>query len=267
MNPSELTPFLYTFYDKEARVLPWRSDPSPYEVLVSEIMLQQTQVPRVIEKYNEFMRTFPTIHSLAQAPTDQLLNVWQGLGYNRRALNLRKAAQALVAQHNGNLPQTLEELDALPGIGPATAASISAFAFNKPVVFIETNVRSVFIHFFFKNKEEVRDGEILPLVEQALDRTNSRKWYSAIMDYGTILKKQVVNPSRKSKHYTKQSTFEGSERQLRGKVLKLFTKKQSYSRTQLQEACNDSRLDTVLQQLIKEGFLREAKGTYTLASL
>jgi A/G-specific adenine glycosylase len=87
------------------------------------------------------------------------------------------------------------------------------------------------------------------------------------MDYGTILKKQVVNPSRKSKHYTKQSTFEGSERQLRGKVLKLFTKKQSYSRTQLQEACNDSRLDTVLQQLIKEGFLREAKGTYTLASL
>lgn len=264
MKPSELTPFLYDFYDREARVMPWRSDPSAYGILVSEIMLQQTQVPRVIEKYNEFMRAFPTVQDLAQAPTDQLLKVWQGLGYNRRALNLRKAAQAIVTQHNGKLPETLEALDALPGIGPATAASISAFGFNKPVVFIETNVRSVFIHFFFKGKEEVSDTEILPLVEQALDRTNSRKWYSAIMDYGTVLKKQVVNPSRKSKHYTKQSKFEGSERQLRGKVLKILTKEKSIAVKQLKEELSDNRIDEVLRQLTDEGFIVQEKGIIEL---
>lgn len=259
MQPAELTLFLYDFYDREARVLPWRSHPSPYGVLVSEIMLQQTQVPRVIEKYQEFMRVFPTIKDLAEAPTDQLLKVWQGLGYNRRALNLRKAAQAILTQHKGKLPETLEELDALPGIGPATAASISAFAFNKPVVFIETNVRSVFIHFFFKGQAEVHDNEILPLVEQALDRTNSRKWYSAIMDYGTILKKEVTNPSRKSTHYTKQSKFEGSERQLRGKVLKLLTKEKSIEIEKLKAEVGDTRTNTILEQLTAEGFIVQEK--------
>ncbi|MSS75128.1 A/G-specific adenine glycosylase [Candidatus Pacearchaeota archaeon] len=266
MKPSELTPFLYDFYDREARVMPWRSNPSPYGVLVSEIMLQQTQVPRVIEKYNEFMETFPTIQSLAEAPTDQLLKVWQGLGYNRRALNLRKAAQAIIAQHNGKLPETLEELDALPGIGPATAASISAFGFNKSVFFIETNVRSVFIHFFFKGTEEVSDAEILPLVEQALDRTNSRKWYSAIMDYGTVLKKQVVNPSRKSTHYTKQSKFEGSERQLRGKILKLLTTTPMLSVQKLKEELGDNRIHEVIKQLTDEEFIVQEKGVIKLKS-
>ncbi len=264
MHPSELTPFLYAFYDREARVMPWRSDPSPYGVLVSEIMLQQTQVPRVIEKYTEFMRTFPTIQDLAQAPTDQLLKVWQGLGYNRRALNLRKAAQAIVTHHKGALPETLEALDALPGIGPATAASISAFAFNKPVVFIETNVRSVFIHFFFPGQTDVADTDILPLVEQSLDRLNSRKWYSAIMDYGTVLKKQVANPSRKSKHYQKQSKFEGSERQLRGKVLKLLTTEKELTLAKLTKLLPDTRLENVLEQLTDEGFIMQEKNRIKL---
>lgn len=264
MEPSELTPFLYDFYDREARVMPWRSHPSPYGVLVSEIMLQQTQVPRVIEKYAEFMRAFPTLQSLAEAPTDQLLKVWQGLGYNRRALNLRKAAQAIITHHQGSVPETLEALDALPGIGPATAASISAFAFNKPVVFIETNVRSVFIHFFFPGQTEVADKDILPLVEQALDRTNSRKWYSAIMDYGTVLKKQVTNPSRKSKHYTKQSKFEGSERQLRGKVLKILTKQSKIETQKLKSELGDTRLENVLEQLTAEGFITQNKETIML---
>ena len=264
MQPSELTPFLYAFYDREARVLPWRSTPSPYGVLVSEIMLQQTQVPRVIDKYQEFMRTFPTLQALAQAPTDKLLKVWQGLGYNRRALNLRKAAQAIVEQHKGLMPETVEALDALPGIGPATACSISAFAFNKPVIFIETNVRSIFIHFFFPGKSDVPDKDILPLIEQALDRTNACKWYSAIMDYGTVLKKQVTNPSRKSKHYTKQSKFEGSERQLRGKVLKMLTKQSIIETQKLKDELGDTRVEKLLEQLTNEGLITQETNLITL---
>jgi len=264
---SELTPFLYAFYDKQARVLPWRSNPSPYGVLVSEIMLQQTQVPRVIEKYTEFIRAFPTLKDLAQAPTVQLLQIWSGLGYNRRALNLRKAAREIITLHQGTIPDTLKALDALPGIGPATAASISAFAFNKPVIFIETNVRSVFIHFFFKGKEEVHDKEILPLVEQALDKTNARKWYSAIMDYGTVLKKQVINPSRKSTQYTKQSKFEGSERQVRGKVLKVLTLEKSISLQKIKEKVKDIRVEKILAQLMEEGFLAKKEETFYFANL
>lgn len=264
MKPEELTSFLYTFYDKNARVLPWRSNPAPYGVLVSEIMLQQTQVPRVIEKYQEFMHAFPTVQSLAEAPTDKLLKVWQGLGYNRRALNLRKAAQVIITKHGGIIPDTLEALDALPGIGPATASSISAFAFNKPVVFIETNVRSVFIHFFFSRKSKVADSEILQLVDQALDKKDSRKWYSAIMDYGTALKKKVVNPSRKSKHYTKQSKFAGSERQLRGQVLKLLTQEKLLSISHLKECLPDKRLEAIIVQLIREGFIVQERDTIVL---
>jgi len=214
---------LYRHYRDHGRALPWRTTRNPYHILVSEVMLQQTQVDRVVQKYNEFISCFPDFKSLAEAPLRSILQVWQGMGYNRRALYLKKIAEEVVETFKGRLPKTVAELMGLPGIGRNTACSIIAFTFNKPAVFIETNIRSVFIHFFFSDREEVHDREILPLVEKALDAENPRQWYSALMDYGAMLKKAHPNPSRKSAHHQKQSKFEGSNRQVRGMIIKILT--------------------------------------------
>ena len=183
-------------------------------------MLQQTQVDRVTEKFTQFIGFFPTVFSLAQAPLDKVLSAWQGLGYNRRAIALREAARIIVKDHRGVIPGEPELLKTLPGIGPATAASIAAFAFNRPTIFLETNLRTVLIHHFFPDRDAVHDEEILPIAEAALDRRNPRKWYSALMDYGTMLKKKHGNLSRRSVGYKKQSPFQGSKRQLRGMILR-----------------------------------------------
>ncbi|HME86889.1 MAG TPA: A/G-specific adenine glycosylase [Candidatus Nanoarchaeia archaeon] len=245
-------------YKKEGRDLPWRKTTDPYKILISEVMLQQTQVPRVIEKYTHWLKVFPTFESLASASVADVLKEWQGLGYNRRALFLKKCAETVVSEYDGSLPSDPEELVLLPGIGKATAASICAFAFNKPTVFIETNVRSVFIHFFFKNKKNVSDEQLYPLVEKAVYTKNPRVWYNALMDYGVKLKSELGNPSQRSKHHVKQSKFEGSGRQLRGKVLKLLNEK-SYSLSVLKKKVNDVRLESVLAQLQKEGFIEIKK--------
>jgi A/G-specific adenine glycosylase len=211
---------IYGYYRKHKRDFPWRHTDDPYHILVSEIMLQQTQTGRVAEKYVEFINAFPTIEALAAASMQEVMAVWQGMGYNRRARYLHELAALVVESHGGGIPETPEELALLPGIGKATAASICAFAFNRPVVFIETNIRAVFIHFFFHNGQNVSDRDILPLAEESLDRKEPRHWYSALMDYGAMLKKRHPNPSRKSAHHQKQKPFEGSRRQLRGLVLR-----------------------------------------------
>lgn len=193
--------------------------------MVSEIMLQQTQVKRVEKKYREFVKTFPTLKSLALAPLADVLRAWQGLGYNRRAKMLHRAAQEVLEQHGGVMPRDFDTLTKLPGIGPSTAGGICAYAYNTPIVLIETNIRRIFIHHFFHNTSGVGDAEITPLVEMALDRSNPREWYSALMDYGTFLAETTPNPNRKSKHYSKQSAFKGSKREVRGAVLRALTEK------------------------------------------
>jgi len=226
-------------------------------VFISEVMLQQTQVPRVIVKYREFIRTFPGFKPLAEAPVPDVLAAWQGLGYNRRALALRNSAAVICDRYNGKLPTDPELLDQLPGIGPATAGSICAFAFNMPVVFIETNIRSVFIHNFFKDREQVSDKEIVPLVAEALDRSNPRNWYYALMDYGVYLKKKTTNPSRRSKHYSKQTLFEGSHRQKRAEVLRLVLTAKKISVSKLASELNldaDDAAD-LIRELSAEGFI------------
>ncbi|HXK31155.1 MAG TPA: A/G-specific adenine glycosylase [Candidatus Paceibacterota bacterium] len=188
-------------------------------------MLQQTGVERVVQKYRAFLKRFPTIRALARVPLKEVLKEWQGLGYNRRAKLLRDAAKLLVEQYGGKFPKNEQFLEGLPGIGPYTARAVMAFAFNKPVVFIETNIRTVFLHHFFKNRTTVSDSEILPYMVKMLDKKNPRKWYSALMDYGASLKKFGVRLNAKSAHYTKQSKFEGSIRQLRGRILKMALEK------------------------------------------
>ncbi|MCL1891280.1 MAG: adenine glycosylase [Coriobacteriia bacterium] len=203
------------------RDLPWRGTDNPYEVLISEIMLQQTQVSRVLTHWERWLAVFPTVDALAAAPLAEVLERWQGLGYNRRAVALKRCADIISAEWAGEVPHEYDELLALPGIGPATAGGVCVFAYQKPQVYLETNVRTVFIHEFFAESDSVKDTEIIPLVEQTCSADNPRGWYYALLDYGSYLKKTLPNPSRRSAHHSKQSSFEGSVRQKRAELLRL----------------------------------------------
>jgi A/G-specific adenine glycosylase len=259
---------IWDFYKKNRREMPWRNNPDPYCVLISEIMLQQTQVDRVRIKYAEFLEKFPTFEALAAAPQSAVIAAWQGLGYNRRALMLKRLSERVVDEHKGSLPNDRTTLLALPGIGPATAGSLSAFAFNLPVPFIETNIRRVFIYHFFPKSRAVPDENIMKLVAKTLPQDNSREWYYALMDYGTYLAKMVPNPNRKSKIYTKQSKFEGSDRQIRGEILRRLLAEKKYEPKKLMRdiSCEKERFDSIIKKLVTEGFIVENAGVYSLVS-
>lgn len=251
--------FIWQYYQEHGRQFPWRNIDDPYAVLVSEIMLQQTQTHRVMPKFELWMTEFPDFNALAQAPLRDLLSAWQGLGYNRRALFLQRTAQAVVNEYNGMLPDDPAILVTLPGIGKNTAGSVAAFAFNRPTVFIETNIRAVFIHSFFKDQDDIKDSQIEPLVAQTVDQKNPREWYYALMDYGVELKARFKNPSRKSAHHVKQSKFEGSHRQIRGKALRIIT---AHGIITYHELCaligdQDPRIQTAINELLKEGFVKK----------
>jgi A/G-specific adenine glycosylase len=257
---------IYRYYKLHRRDLPWRRTANPYNIVVSEIMLQQTQVERVHDKYLEFIKTFPDFDTLARAPQKDVLIMWQGLGYNRRALALRKLSEDIVSQYDGRLPSDVQTLSSLSGIGKTTAGAILAFAFNIPSVFIETNIRRVFIHELFGEEEEVRDAKILPLVEATIDRKNPREWYWALMDYGSMLKREVENPNRRSAHYSRQPSFEGSDRRIRGIVIKKLLKENALSAETLSETTSvrRDRLMQILAGLIDEGFICEGNGLYKI---
>ena len=254
-------------YEHAARDLPWRRTSDPYEILISEVMLQQTQVPRVMPKYQSFLQTFPDVQSLAAAPLADVLAAWSGLGYNRRAKSLKATAEMIVSEHGGQVPDTLEGLVTLPGIGHATASQILAFAFGVAVPFIETNIRSVYLHEFFGDADDVPDAAILPLVEATLDRDDPRTWYYALMDYGTHLKATVANPSRRSAHHTRQSRFEGSNRQVRGALLRELTERPGQDEAELAGATdfNATRVAAALLGLIAEGFVADDGGRFRIA--
>jgi A/G-specific adenine glycosylase len=263
ITPSSVAHFrqtIYQYYADHRREMPWRVSRDPYHILVSEIMLQQTQVERVVPKYEQFISTFPGFFSLAQAPLRDILTVWQGLGYNRRAIALQKIGQRVVAKYGGKLPDSVETLQTFPGVGPATAGAICAFAFNQPTVFIETNIRRAFIHFFFPNKNGVKDKEILPLVERTLDTTQPREWYFALMDYGTMLKEISGNPNRRSAHHTRQAPFEGSNREIRGLILKTLLEIPDLTEVELIRSVGKSpkRVQPIITQLMEEGFIVRA---------
>lgn len=289
-SASELTPELRAFVEFVAkkgrelyRDLPWRRTYDPYAIWISEVMLQQTQVSRVDGRWQRWLERFPTVDALAAAAPSDVLEEWQGLGYNRRALSVHRAAQA-ISEAGGIFPQDSKELVKLPGIGPATAAGIRAFAFNLHGVYLETNVRTVFLHELYPQAEGVPDSELVPLVEltcpasveDAADADETeltpRSWYYALLDYGAYLKKTIPNPSRRSKSHVKQSRFEGSHRQKRAELLRVLLAHKDEGGAEFetlhQELCqievNAGRetLDEqvtlgLLEELAKEGFCQK----------
>ena len=265
------------YYKKNARAMPWRETRDPYRILVSEIMLQQTQVSRVLGFYKNFIKQFPDFRALASASTSDVLRAWQGLGYNRRALALQRLANEVIEKYDGRLPRDTENLIALPGIGPYTAGAVRAFAFDEPEIFIETNIRRVFIYFFFpagkkpnqKAGEKVMDAALRRYLESTLDRKNPREWYFALMDYGAMLGSMgAENPNRRSAHYARQSIFAGSDRELRGKIVRTLLLRKKILSSALARELRESRerVLNIVTRLNKEGFIMK-KGEYiTLAN-
>lgn len=266
---SRLDSFVRTvkkYYRTHGRhALQWRQTKDPYRILVSEIMLQQTQVTRVEEKYRSFMKRFPTLRLLAAAPLSVVLAQWSGLGYNRRAKFLHNLARTVVGEHHGKMPRTVEALESLPGVGPYTARAVAAFAYGMPVVFIETNIRTVFIHHFFPRTPSVSDQVLLPLIEQTLDKNHPAAWYAALMDYGSFLKQEGSRVHRRSAQYKKQPPLKGSRREVRGAILKsLVTGARTQQMLEKETGFSRQRLDEAFEALLVEGMVVRMGRRYAL---
>lgn len=256
---------VWTYYKKEGRhYLPWRKTRDPYKILVSEMMLQQTQVLRVIPRYKEFLKAFPTARALAKAPLSDVLKVWSGLGYNRRAKYLHEAAKTIVAKHKGDVRKALAS--PLIGIGPYTRAAVRSFAFNELHTMLETNIRAAFIHHFFPRKKTVTDNELLPLIAAAGAGQDAREWNWALMDFGAHLKRVHANPTRRSAHYAVQSKFSGSLRQIRGEIIRLLTQGSHGDLALSQKlAFDESSMRMALSGLLKDGLVVSEKGSWRIA--
>jgi len=269
MSPQRFRDLVWAHYKEYGRhTLPWRKTTNPYRILVSEVMLQQTQVERVVPYYERFLKTFPTIEVLAEAPLKEVLTAWQGLGYNRRAKMLHEAAKVVVRNYKGKMPIDATILVTLPGIGPYTANAVAAFSANSDSLFIETNIRTIITHHFFPKQEIVSDKEVLQVLQKVYPTGRAREWYAALMDYGSHLKRNGVRINAKAKGYVKQSTFEGSKRQARGEILKsLLTGPKSKTvllRTLGVERKN--QMEEALSALLQEGLVTKGDTTFSLAS-
>ena len=251
---------------RHPRPMPWRLTDDPYKILLSEFMLQQTQVKRVVPKYTEFIERFPTVRSLAEATAGEVLAMWQGLGYNRRGKFLHSAARAVVERHGGHVPASLEELQNLPGVGEYTAAAVMAFAFHEPVVVVETNIRRAVLHLLCACEAAVPEASVRRAVARLVDSDDPRRWYYAFMDYGAYLGRLLPNRNRRSAAYTRQSRFEGSVRQVRGQIVRVLTQEGALDVRRLEERLGpgDDRFGAAVDGLLKEGLVERREGRITL---
>ncbi len=252
---------VFDYYRKHGRSFAWRETSDPYRILLSELMLQQTQTERAAPKYTAFVERWPDFKSLSEAPFSEILILWKGLGYNRRAMALKQIAVIVEQQYSGILPETYDELIKLPMVGPATASAVMAFAYHKSALYLETNIRRVLLYYFYQNSEKVRDQELYKMLDAVQVREGEglgpKNWYYALMDYGVFLKKMIKNPNRRSAHYTRQETFENSNRQVRGQILTVFTEKGRVSKRELYGYLNfpQKKIEACLSALQSEGFI------------
>ncbi len=249
-------------------VLPWRATRDPYHILVSEVMLQQTQVERVQPYYQKFIRKFPNVRRLAAAPLSEVLRAWQGLGYNRRAKMLHEAAKQLMKEYDGKFPHEIEQIQALRGVGPYTARAVAAFAFNTDVIFVETNIRTAVMHHFFPKKKKVSDMEIEKVLRSAFPKGSARQWYSALMDYGSYLKRSGVRTNHRVRGYTKQKAFKGSLREARGAVLRTLFENPKKEKTLLTMlgSRRTTQMKEALRVLTAEGMIEVSRGVFRLSA-
>ncbi len=255
------------FFHEQGRRFPWRTTNDPYAIYVSEIMLQQTQTYRVEGRYGLFLSRFPTVASLAEAALPQVLQLWQGLGYNRRAKGLRDGARMIEEQYGGIIPQKVSELERLPMVGPYTARAIATFAYGSVEVLIETNIRAVYLHEFFPHEKSVPDDHLIPLIGATIYRPDPRRWYYALMDYGAFLKSQGGKINHRSSHYRKQSPFAGSRRQVRSAILKalLTTGAMGIDALTSYLGIVDSLIGNTLGELVRDGLVTEQHGSFSIA--
>jgi A/G-specific adenine glycosylase len=176
---------LLSWYKENARQLPWRRTRDPYAILVSEVMLQQTQVDRVLPYYTRFLERFPTVEDLAAAPTADVIRIWSGLGYNRRAVNLQRAARTVVDELGGSFPVEPADLKKLPGIGAYTAGAIAAFAHERDVTFLDTNMRRVISRVIF-GSESAPEPDAIRAADSLLPRGHSWTWNQALIEFGAL---------------------------------------------------------------------------------
>ncbi len=269
-DPSSLAQFraqVLSFYDEHGRTFAWRKTSDPYHILLSEVMLQQTQTSRVVPKYERFLSLWPTLEALSQATVLDLLTEWKGLGYNRRALYLLSCAKESEAW-GWTLPESEQQLRALPGVGKATSAALLAFAFNKPSIYLETNIRAAIIHAFFSDEEKIRDRKIEEVLALLLDGIDDYKtWYYALMDWGVLVKALLPNPNRRSAHYSRQGAFENSNRQIRGQLIHYLTETGPQDAERIAvvlDRFEEERVLACLSALVGEGFVQEDGGVYSI---
>lgn len=257
------------WYKENRRDMPWRNTTNPYKILVSEVMLQQTQVARVLPKYQEFLKAFPTLKDLAQTPDRKLLKIWRGLGYWKRALSLKQTAKRIQKEYKGKFPKDPKELEKLPGIGPYTAKALACFAFQNKDAFLDTNIRRVYLFFFFQKKKKVLDKQILSIAKKAVWKKNPQKWHSALFDYGAIVLKDK-NINKQSKHYTKQSKFKGSFRSFRTKVMRFLLDQPKQTATKnkliriLKKEGSSNAPEKIFASLEKDDLIKKKGRSYSL---
>lgn len=269
MTPARFRALVLKHYRVQGRhALPWRKTRDPYKILVSEVMLQQTQVDRVIPFYTAWLKKYPNVEALAHASLADVLASWQGLGYNRRAKLLWEAAKAVVREHGGRMPRSAAGLLALPGVGPYTAGAVAAFAYGHDAVLIETNLRTAVIHHFFPEETAVADRAVLEVLARVLPKGSARQWYWALMDYGAHLKRSGVRNNSRSTAYVKQKSFKGSTREIRGALLRALIAKPATALA-LEKLFPKERAAQIQEQLdalVREGLVEKRGRTYRLPS-
>lgn len=251
---------VFSWWEDNKRDLPWRRTHDPYKILVSEVMLQQTQVDRVLPKYDEFLYFFPDVYTLSQATPAKVLRVWRGMGYNRRALYLQKAAKAIVELHHGYFPEDEAHLTKLPGVGTYTARALLVFAFNHPIAVVDTNIRKIITHFFFDDKPQ-KEMVIEDVARQLLPKKQAWKWNQALMDYGAL----ALNVSRITYHVSpKAKPFKDSNRFYRGRIVDRLRESDMKETELLKELIvkhkkSKNLLKKIIESLERDGLITRTK--------